>query len=314
MWFNSYFPFLQLEPRSRRKLAKYENNLEWQNTFINLVNIATYQFKWDNLPDTCNERYLELTLLTRGMACMVDDPERGYLTLAVNPYDSLNIYGEFSKIRAIGWNGYNREYEAYLDGADNTDTATGVLCRDNNMMYPYIMYIARATDRLTSAMRSMDVAAKKLKNPYFVVCDETQVESVKRILNDVDGNVESIVTSKATYSDMFKVFPTNVDVTILSALRDHYNFIDNEIRTKMGIDNNDRMSKKERLLTDEVNANNMQTGINLDMRLKQREKFCQMVNELFGLNVSVSIRKGEDVQDDNTKRSDIEDGDGLAVQ
>lgn len=313
MWYDYIFPGSMLTGKSKKKLAKYENMLEWQNTFVKLLNLSLYTFQWDGLPETCNERYLEYALLTRGSACICDDPKRGLLSLAANPFYNINLYGDFTRIRAVGWNGYNKEYEAYLEGADNYDTAKAVLCRDNRMLYPYINYLIIATDRLTSAVRSMDIAAKKLKNPYFITCHESQLESVKQILKDVDDNVESVIVSKTTYPDMFKVFPTQLDVNVLAALRDHYNFIDNDIRTLMGIKNNDRTAKKERLVVSEVQSTEEITDMNVDMRLEQREKFCEFCNKVFGTNISVKLRKErlEDVQD--LQSTGDGEGDGLGL-
>ena len=292
MWFNMLFPLIGCNgKKSKKSLAKYENSIEWQNTFVNLLNIATYRFEWTGLPETCNERFLELALLTNGVACMGKDKDRGFLTLIANLNYGINLYGDYTKVQGIGWNGFNKQYTSYVEGGANLDV-NAVLCRDNNVMYPYISYIIRATDRLTSAMRSIDTAAKKLKNPYFISCDESQNESIKRILDDIDGNTEAIVTSKSTYADMFKVFPTSIDINVLNILWTHYNNLDNQIRTILGIQNNDQSAKRERLLVDEVNANNEYTDINIDMRLRERQKFCDICNEVFGTNISVSLRQG----------------------
>lgn len=299
--FYDYFTMFCSEALAKnKKKNKFLNSLVWRNTFINLMNVASYAFKWEGLPDTCNERFLELALLTRGVACIANDPELGFLSLFASPDDGLNIYGEFGKIFATGMNGYNKAYLTYVEGLDNS-MANAVICRDNNMMIPYVNYIIRATDRLMSAERSLDVASKKLKNPYFITCDQTQEASVKKILNDIDDNADSVIGSKTVMPDMFKVFPTNVDTSTLKVLWEHYNNVDNQIRTLLGVNNNNATGKRERLLTDEINANNEVTDINIDMRLEQRKKFCEQVNELFGLNISVDLRSAFKEENDEVQ-------------
>lgn len=298
-WFYTMIPEMK-----SKKYNKYLNNTVWLNTFYNLMNIATFAFKWEGLPDTCSERFLEIALLTRGCACICRDPDLGFLTLNCNSASGFNIYGDIPNIYATGVNGYNKQYVNYVDGSDNTD-ATAVMCRDNNMMIPYVRYIARATDRLMSAERSIDTASKKLKNPYFITADETQVASIKKILADVDDNQDSVITSKATMPDGFKVFPTNVDVTTLKTLWEHYSNIDNNIRTMLGIQNNSSSSKRERLLVDEINANNDYTDINIDMRLNERKIFCERVNSLFGLNISVSKRFDRDLTEEEDEQDEV---------
>ena len=40
-------------------------------------------------------------------------------------------------------------------------------------------------------------------------------------------------------------------------------------------------------MVDETNANNSQIEMNLDLGFKQRELACKMINEKFGLNITV---------------------------
>jgi hypothetical protein len=290
MWLNNFFPNFFGSSGSSKKLHRFENDLEFQNVFVNLVNLSTYSFKWNNLPATCNERFLELILCLEGRACIVKDPEFGFLSLKSTPLgSSLNMYGEYDKMFGVGWNGFNKEYKAYMDGSDNTD-AEAVLCRDNVMSYPYYNYIIIATKRLTSCMRSIDVASKKLKIPYFITCDESQVGTVKKILEDVEHNVDSVIASNSTMPEMFKVFPTNLDSNVLRTLWESYNNLDAQIKTLLGVDTATNQDKKERLIVDEVNAQNTSSNINIKMRLECRQHFCDIVNETFGLNISVELR------------------------
>lgn len=281
----------------RKKLTKFQNNMEWLNTAYNLLNIMTDAFEWTGLPDTCNARFLELALCLNGRACLVQDDDMSFKTLFAVPTNAINIYGEYDRICGYGYNGYNKEYVAYMLGTDNTK-ARAILIRDNNLEYPYYNYISMFASRLSDNLRTIDIASKKLKNPYFVTCEESQVNSVKKIMNDIDGNSEIVITSKATMPDSFKIFNAECRGENLKELWDNYNNLDNLIRTTLGINNNNRMDKKERLLVDEVNSNNEYTDTNLNMRLRQRQLFCEQAKELFGLDISVKIRYSESKEDE----------------
>lgn len=99
MWITNFFPFFTVAPAQSRKWSKYENDIEFQNTFMNLINLAVYAFEFTGLPETCNERYFKLNLVLNGMAGIANDPERGFLTLKALPAGSeWNIYGECSKV------------------------------------------------------------------------------------------------------------------------------------------------------------------------------------------------------------------------
>lgn len=290
MWFNNFFPTFCMTDLVGKKLAKFENDLEFQNTFINLLNLSTYTFEWSGLPETCNERFLELILCLDGRAIIANDSEYGMLSLKCMPDgQELNMYGEFGYMFGYGWNGFNRRYTAYMQGSDNT-TAQAVLCRDNDMCYPYYNYLIMASKRLTSCTRSIDVATKKLKTPYFITCEESQVKSVQKVLDDIEGNNDSVIVNKTTMPDMFQVLPTSLDSTVLKTLWESYSNLDSQIKTLLGIESASNQDKKERLLVDEVNADNSISNINVNMRLKCRERFCEIVNKMFGSSISVKLR------------------------
>ena len=59
--------------------------------------------------------------------------------------------------------------------------------------------------------------------------------------------------------------------------------------TFLGI-NNANQEKRERLVASEVDANDDQITQSVESMLKTRQEACEMMNELFGLNVSVELR------------------------
>lgn len=289
MWFNSFFPFYTVPVGSAKKLARYENDMEFQNTFFHYFNLAISTFKWDGLPETCNVRYLETCLMLDGIAAFCKDPEMGYLTLKASPVaQAYNLYGETDKIYGYGWNGFMREYTAYMYGSDNT-MAQAVVCRDNPVCYPYVNHLLLYANRLTSTMRSLDVAAKKLKVPYYITCDESQKNSVEKILNDVDDNKERIIVNRSTMDNVFQVLPTRIDPSLLSVFWEHYENLEGQLKGLFGIESAVNQDKKERLITDEVNANNASTALSLQVRLAQRQQLCDTINKMWGINVSVSL-------------------------
>ena len=288
MWLNTMFPFFTLDSITSKKAAKYENDMEFQNVFYNLLNIALYSFSFEGLPKTCNERYFKLCLILHGSAALINDPELGFLSLGCTPMTAgdLNIYGEWPQINAYGWNGFNKTYSCYMYGVDNKD-AEAIICRDNDCMYPLVRTLLLYAKRLTDTMRTLDVTAKKLKTPYFITCDESQKTSIKKILDDIDFNKDSIIANRSTSPNEFNVLQTGVQPESVRVLWEHYNNLESEIRTILGINSAANLDKKERLVVDEAQANDILTDINIEYRLKSYERFCETANAMFGLNISV---------------------------
>lgn len=311
MWFNTMFPFVNLNIKNEKKLAEYENNIEFQNTFCNLLNIALYSFSFDGLPDTCNERFFKLNLILNGYAGLINDEELGFLTLGVRPVASTyNVYGECSEVSAFGWNGFNKTYTNYMYGTDNSE-ARALICRDNDLMYPMINVLIMYARRLTDTLRTLDVTARKLKTPYFITCDESQKTSIKKILDDIDFNKDSIIANRSTMPNEFNILQTGVNPESVRVLWEHYSNLQSEIRTYLGINSAANLDKKERLVVDEAQANDILTDINIDYRLKSYKLFCDTANSLFGLNISVKnniqiIDDREEAKDENESITDLQ--------
>ena len=91
--------------------------------------------------------------------------------------------------------------------------------------------------------------------------------------------------------DMFQVLSTNLNPSVLRELWNHYNNLDSAVRTLLGVKSALNQDKSERLLVDEVNADNDLANINIGFRLASWNHFCEIVNDLWGLNVSCKINK-----------------------
>lgn len=315
MWLSSMFPWFDYNTLSKKKVALYENNIEFQNIFYNLLNIAMYSFSIKGLPDSCNERFFKLNLIFNGYAALIKDPDLGYLSLGVRPTvnsSQLNIYGEFPDVMAFGWNGFNKQYSNYMYGTDNSD-AEAVICRDNELMYPIINILWIYAKRLTDTMRTLDVTARKLKTPYFITCDEAQKSSIKKILEDVDFNQDSIIANRSTMPNEFNVLQTGVQPESVRVLWEHYSNLESEIRTFLGINSAANLDKKERLVVDEAQANDILTDINIQYRLKSYQQFCDTVNNIWGLNISfvsnIDIVEKQAEIDDSIKQNEVIGGD-----
>lgn len=315
MWLSNMFPWFDYNTLSKKKVALYENDIEFQNMFYNLLNILMYSFSIEGLPDSCNERFFKLNLIFNGYAALIKDPDLGYLSLGVRPTvnsSQLNIYGEYPDVMAFGWNGFNKQYKNYMYGTDNTD-AEAVICRDNDMMYPMINIIWMYAKRLTDTMRTLDITARKLKTPYFITCDEAQKSSIKKILEDVDFNQDSIIANRSTMPNEFNVLQTGVQPESVRVLWEHYSNLESEIRTFLGINSAANLDKKERLVVDEAEANDILTDINIQYRLKSYQQFCDTVNNLWGLNISfvsnIDIVEKQAEIDDSIKQNEVIGGD-----
>ena len=151
--------------------------------------------------------------------------------------------------------------------------------------------------------------------PYFITCDEAQKSSIKKILDDVDFNQDSIIANRSTMPNEFNVLQTGVQPESVHVLWDHYNNLESEIRTFFGIESATNIDKKERLVVHEAKANDILTNINIKYRLKNYEQFCDTVNSIWGLNIRF-ISNIEEVEKylkviEDVSQKEFIDGEGI---
>ena len=136
---------------------------------------------------------------------------------------------------------------------------------------------------------------------FIRTTDDYHIKAVQDIFKKLYDKVSSgegvAVYDKALLDDDGKLnlqmFNQNLKNTyiagdILSDLRKYKD----EFLTIIGI-NNANTDKKERLITDEVNANNQETHCLADLWLEQLKECCTKVNDMFDIGISVDWRYKE---------------------
>lgn len=103
---------------------------------------------------------------------------------------------------------------------------------------------------------------------------------VDRILND-----EPVIFMD-TETSIVETSNTNTPY-IIDKLYAYRTSIENELLTYLGIDNSTMNTAKERMLVDEVNANNEVINQNQQTMLANLEAFTQHIQEVFGITITV---------------------------
>jgi hypothetical protein len=137
----------------------------------------------------------------------------------------------------------------------------------------------------------------------FAAGNKAAAETFKKLYDKVTSGEGMAVYDKALLDENgeinIQMFNQNLKNTyiagdILSDLRKYKD----EFLTVIGI-NNANTDKKERLITDEVNANNEETHALADLWLEQLKECCEKVNAMFGLDISVDWRYKKTGGDEN---------------
>lgn len=91
-------------------------------------------------------------------------------------------------------------------------------------------------------------------------------------------------------NDLFRPFQQNLNqVYISDKLLVDLKKIESMFDTDIGIPSAN-LEKRERLITDEVNANNVETASKMSMWLESLKRGCQEANTMFGISMNVNWR------------------------
>lgn len=265
----------------------------WESADLNVASYIQYydrltelsisMFEWRNLPETVDPRFLELTLFANGMAVFFKNDADEYLALQCAISGPLDVYRIPIRRRAYAINGFNQEL-------DNTDSVIIY----NNMLHKNSMLDVRMFAReLYNLDRAISVNANAQKTPILIRCTENERLSLENLYMNYDGNKPVIYGDKQLNPNALTVLKTDAPY-VADKLYTLKTQKWNEALTYLGI-SNVNITKRERLITDEVTRNQGGTIASRYSRLESRRQACAKINEMFGLNIQCDYR--EDYQE-----------------
>ena len=288
------------------KKNKFQN---YKFTDSALVNDATYfdylerfkrialsMFEWVNLPKSMNARWLERCLYYNGQAALLKDKKYGFINTNCASSGYINIYGlptrlncysfEFQQVRTL--------YTGLNSIKENNENEECILVLNNWEGIPTCKSMELFAYRLYEAQRTCDVNIKTQKTPIMVIVNEKQRLMMENLYSQYDGNQPFIFGDEQQLDEnMLKSIDTKAPY-IADKVTEYKKEIWNEALTYLGV-NNILVDKKERMITDEANANNELINLNLQSFLAPRQQACKEFNEKFGLTgtdkeISVRVR------------------------
>lgn len=255
------------------------NNETYIHYYDRLMELSISMFEWKNLPDSIDERYLELTLFSEGMSVFFLDKVLGYLALKTAIGGNLNVYQIPTQRTAYASNGYHKQL----------DEKNSVIIFNNMLHTNSLLAVENYAKRLYNLDRTIDVNANAQKTPILITCEETQRLTLKNLYMQYEGNEPVIFGDKNLNPNSLKVLTTGSPY-IADKLYTLKTQLWNEALTYLGI-SNVNIQKKERLVTDEVIRNQGGTIASRYSRLNARKKACEEINKMFGLNIDVEYRE-----------------------
>lgn len=251
----------------------YTQYLNW------LTELAISMFKWKNLPETVDARYIEMQLFLTGAMVYFNDEVIGDLCLNCLSQGRMDVYG-YPIIR--------RAYSAYNNYQRLLKPNNSVIIYNNYMRTNSVLDVQMYARRLYNIDRIIDVNVNAQKTPVLVRASEKQRMTMMQLYMQYDGNEPFIFGDKDLDLNSLAVLKTDAPYVAdkLYALKTE---IWNEALTHLGI-SNVNINKKERLITNEVSRTQGGTIASRYSRLDSRQEAAEKINKMFAHDIEVDYR------------------------
>lgn len=270
------------------------NAMTYQYYYDWLKLIALNAFKWENVPDTVDVKYMEKMLFETGrVAFFYDNPiadlkieynPYGYLALPINYISMFDPYGNPIKYQAFStFNSYSKQ----LNWKDS------VIIYNNYLKQSSENIVEIFARKLANLSRTIDVNINAQRTPVVVMCDKNTQLTFENLIEDYSGNKPFIFVNKKINLDSVKVLDTKapfvadkMEVLLHNTLND---FLSN-----YGVENGNT-EKKERMTPEEVASNYGVVEKGRNIYLSPREEACDKINKMYKLNPPMSVSFNTDL-------------------
>lgn len=281
VWETYYKPHLHLASNTsdnRRAL--------WQRMYTRvMMELCANRFKWRNLPDNIDERFLEMTLLRNGLAVFFHDDKYGYLTLRASMSGAgINMFDN-----PLGYQVYgNRFVNKTIDATDC------VPIWSNYTRMPDWDIISLYSGRLADLETTREINSKNMRQNRLIFADENSRKSMNEVNRQIDRGQSTIFATPGLDPAQISAVNTDIHPDSVSKLAIERSQVWNDCMTLLGI-NNANQDKRERVQAAEVEANNEQVDSFKNVALNARRQAATAINDMFGLSIEVDFCAPDDV-------------------
>lgn len=293
-------------PKKKEKNDPSYMKKEYYNML--LLQKAMNIFDYQNLPPSIEKFYLELSLLMNGTVGIIRHDDE--LIAVRGGYSGQpNTYGIGVKYTHAQNN---------VNGTNDVDVDI-VVGRNNILGLPFYPVIEYGSNKLAEIDTSIDIAIVNTRLTNIIgVQNETQKKQVDILLDKMAaGQYTSVVDDKLienglSINKMLDRGDVSDKISILLQAREDFL---SQYLYEIGIAL-DGKAKKAQLISDELQGYEDYSAIGVDDMLTERIIMCDKINEMFGTNITVSLKKycqsEERIEDKQADKSADESADESA--
>lgn len=250
--------------------------LMFRNT---IVQMAMNRFRWVNLPPTCDERFLEWTLLYEGVACICypKDQEGTFYSTRATFQGYPNVYDNYPFWRSTGNNGWN--FEASME--------SGTLVWDNSTRFPIMDAINIKAQELAHIQLTKEMNRFHQQIPWILKGPASKKNDMMQLAKQVAGGEQAILVTEGYDQIEAEAIMTNVPFLGEQLSLDEKNCW-NSIYLMLGLEN--APMKRERQTEDEIQAMKSPSELVRMASLSERRRAAEYLNTHFARYLKEPIK------------------------
>lgn len=278
-----------------------DKNFKFRVYFRMLSELALNRFKWSGIPDEIDSQITEKNLLFSGNSIFFKDPDIGYIMLPGTQSGAIDLYGNALAYTVIA---YNNRYNNVIS-ADRC-----VVIWPNMLRRSDIDVITMYSRILSEVSQTIDINTLQLRNPMVLTGPARQKKNMENMLDQVKRGAFAYIENDAMRDSVeVKAFQTEMHPDNLVKTQLYKQKAWNECMTYLGI-NNANQDKAERLVSDEVSANDSQIMTYRLSGIQARKQACERIADMFGVDMSVEWNNDVDAMADMAANNAVNGGEG----
>lgn len=221
-----------------------------------------------------------------------------FVPFAINQY---NIYDEPSVVNLINIRGAN--FIPTKPMKVNEDVVIGWAHSSHAPIKTLVMYYI---DKIVDVENTINTNLFVHKLPRLIVVSPEDKSRVEDLMEKIEKGEKKLFLEADDVQAIKNVLESGSNTSyIIDKLYAYKQSLENELLTFLGI-NNISLEKKERLITDEANANNQIINDSSDCFLDCMKDFCEDIKNILGYEISVEAKSSPESNEEDYQLEDEE--------
>lgn len=263
-------------------------------------------FKFEGLPGTWAENYFKSILFGDGFITVFKHPEYGVIPQNCSLSDTYSIFYQPKRVIVA-----NPVLKSSLELEVGIDCEIIKIQPDYRSVLDIVSFYA---DMLAVSAEAMGMNLLNTKVSYvFMAENKAQAETFKKAYDRLASGDPFVVIDKSLMNEdgsvNWQMFEQNVGQNyIVDRVLNDMKTIEDQFNTKIGIPNANTQ-KRERLISSEVESNDIDTSALINVWLETMRKDLERVNDHYDLDISVSYRYEDYMKkEDEANVNDVDPG------